>query len=42
VVRRNAALNRTEDLNVKDCQEATICAIGNARTGCKALDPQRS
>ena len=42
VVRRNAALNRTEDLNVKDCQEATICVIGNARSCCKAPDPQRS
>ena len=42
VVRRNAALNRTEDLNVKDCQEATICVIGNARSCCEAPDPQRS
>ena len=42
VVRRNDALNRTEDLNVKDCQEATICVIGNARSCCKAPDLQRS
>ena len=39
MVRRNAALNRTEDLNVKDCQEATICVIGNARSCCKAPEP---
>ena len=42
VVRRNAALNRMEDLNVKDCQEATICVIGNARSCSNAPDLQRS
>ena len=28
MVRRDAAMNRTEDLNVKVCEEATICVIG--------------
>jgi hypothetical protein len=37
VVRRNAALNRTEDLNVTVCEEATFCVIGNACPCCKAL-----
>jgi len=37
VVRRNAALNRTEDLNVTVYEEATFCAICNAYPCCKAL-----
>ena len=37
MVRRNAAMNRTEDLNVKVCEEATICVIGGACSRCKAL-----
>jgi len=30
VVRRNAAMNRTEDLHVKVCEEAAGCVIDNA------------
>jgi hypothetical protein len=30
VVRRDAAMNRTEDLNVKACEEAAGCVIDNA------------
>jgi hypothetical protein len=37
VVRRNAALNRTEDLNVTVYEEATFCVIGSACPCCKAL-----
>jgi hypothetical protein len=41
VVRRNAALNRTEDLNVTAYEEATFSAIGNACSRCKALATDR-
>ena len=37
VVRRNAALNRTEDLYVTVYEEATFCLIGNTCPCCKAL-----
>ncbi len=37
VVRRNAALNRTEDLNVTVYKEATFYVIGDARPCCKTL-----
>jgi hypothetical protein len=43
VVRRNAAMNRTEDLNVTVYEEATFCCIGNVCPCFKALAPgQRS
>ncbi len=37
MVRRDAAINRTEDLNVKVCEEATSCVIGSACICRKAL-----
>ena len=37
VVRRNAAMNRTEDLNVTVYEEATFCIIGNTCPCCKAV-----
>jgi hypothetical protein len=36
VVRRDAAMNRTEDLDVKVCQKANGCIIRDACSGCKA------
>jgi hypothetical protein len=37
VVRRNAAMNRTEDLNVTVYEEATFGVIDDACSCCKAL-----
>jgi hypothetical protein len=37
VVRRNAAMNRTEDLNVTVYEEATFCVIDDACSCCKAF-----
>jgi hypothetical protein len=34
--RRDAAMNRTEDLIVKICEEANGCIVGNACCCCKA------
>ncbi len=36
MVRSNAAMNRTEDLNVTVYEEANFCVIGNACPSCKA------
>ena len=33
VVRRDAAMHRTEDLNVEGCEEGTNCVIGGAHSG---------
>jgi hypothetical protein len=37
VVRRNAAQNRTEDLNVTFYEEASFCRIGNVCPCCNAV-----
>src|SRR5262249_34425639 len=41
VVRRNAVINRMEDLSVQVCKEATICKVTIVCEGGKALPPAR-
>ena len=36
MVRRDAAINRMEDLNVQACEEANECSAGNASCRCKS------
>jgi hypothetical protein len=37
VVRRNAAMNRMEDLDVTAYEEATFCVTGDSYPCCKAI-----
>jgi hypothetical protein len=41
VVRREAVINRTEDLNVKVCEEAVTLKIPIVRAVCEAIEADR-
>ena len=41
VVRREAVINLTEDLNVKVCEEAITCKISVIRSICSAVETDR-